>query len=466
MRLIQRIKGWFKMLLARKAKEEFNIVSLASERMDNSVQLWGEIYTGTPPWVDADNHIATINAAKSVAAEIALLTTMGIGINLEGSARANYLQGIIDGKVYYNLREWVEYASAYGTIILKPTLDGVDMFLPGGFIVTDYKDGIISGVAFIDQQENLDEEKWYTRVEYHRFLENGNYAVSNRCFIGSSKNDADKRIDIKYTPWAGMAEDVEMVGIDRPLYGVLKTPGANNIDVGGPLGLSCYASAIQELKDLDIAYSRNAKEILDSKRLVLLDSDRLLASGQKIKNKDALIAAKGLPDYIRAVEGNGQDDIYHEINPTLNTDMRLSGINALLSQLGFKCGFSNGYFVFNEKSGMVTATQVESDDRRTIQLIKDTRDSLEDCLNGLIYALDKMADLYSLAPLGAWEVVYDFGDITYNREEDRARWLSYVNAGRVPFWYYLVKFEGYTEEDAKALEAQAKPKETLFGEEE
>ena len=61
---------------------------------------------------------------------------------------------------------------------------------------------------------------------------------------------------------------------------------------------------------------------------------------------------------------------------------------------------------------------------------------------------------------------YDFGDITYNREEDRARWISYVNAGRVPFWYYLVKFEGYTEEDAKALEQKAKPKETLFGEEE
>lgn len=466
MRLIQRIKGWFKMLLARKAKEEFNIISLASERMDDNVRLWGEIYTGTPPWVDADNHIATINAAQSVAAEIARLATMGIGVNLEGTARASYLQGIIDGKVYYNLREWVEYASAYGTIILKPTLDGVDMFLPGGFIVTDYKDGLISGVAFIDQQENLDEEKWYTRVEYHRFLDNGNYAVSNRCFIGSSKNDADKRIDIKFTPWAGMAEDVEMVGIDRPLFGVLKTPGANNIDVGGPLGLSCYASAIQELKDLDIAYSRNAKEILDSKRLVLLDSDRLLASGQKIRNKDALVAAKGLPDYIRAVEGNGQDDIYHEINPSLNTDMRLSGINALLSQLGFKCGFSNGYFVFNEKSGMVTATQVEADDRRTIQLIKDTRDSLEDCLNGLIYALDKMADLYSLAPLGAWEVVYDFGDITYSYELDKQTWWKYVQMGKVPFWYYLVKFEGMTEEDAKELEAQAKPKETLFGEEE
>lgn len=454
------------MLLARKAKEEFNIISVASERMGDNVRMWGDIYTGLAPWVDADNHITTINAAKSVAAEVARLTTMGIGVQIDGSARAQWLQGVFDGKCYYSLREWVEYASAYGTIVLKPSLDGVDIFLPGSFIVTDYKDGIISGLAFIDQQENLEEEKWYTRVEYHRFLDNGNYAVSNRCYIGSSKNDADKRIDIKYTPWAGMAEDVEMVGIDRPLCGVLKTPGANNIDVGGPLGMSCYANAIQELKDLDIAYSRNAKEVYDSKRLVLLDSDRLLASGTKVRNKDALIAQKGLPDYIRAIEGTGQDDIYHEINPSLNTEERLKGINALLSQIGFKCGFSNGYFVFNEKSGMVTATQVEADDRRTIQLIKDTRDCLEDCLNGLIYALDKMADLYSLSPLGAWEVVYDFGDITYNREEDRARWLSYVNAGRVPFWYYLVKFEGYTEEEAKLLEQEAKPKETLFGSEE
>lgn len=465
MGFISKVKGWFKMLLARKAKEEFNIKSVASDRMKTAVELWGDIYTGIPPWVDPDNHIFTINAAQSIAAEIGRLTTMGIGVHLEGSARANYLQSVIDGKVYYNLREWVEYASAYGTVILKPTLDGVDLMLPGAFIVTEYQNGEIRAAAFVDQRENEDEEMWYTRIEYHRFLENGNYAVSNRCFIGSSKGDVEKRIDIEKTPWAGMAEDVEIMGIDRPLFGVLKTPGANNIDIGGPLGLSTFASAIQELKDLDIAYSRNSKEIFDSKRIVLMDSDRLLPNGYYLNNS---MNRANIPDYIKIVDGDGSEnsDVYHEINPSLNTDVRLTGINALLSQIGFKCGFSNGYFVFNEKSGMVTATQVEADDRRTIQLIKDVRDCLEDCLNGLIYALDKMADLYSLAPLGAWEVVYDFGDITYNREEDRARWLSYVNAGRVPFWYYLVKFEGYTEEDAKALEAQAKPKETLFGEEE
>ena len=102
-----------------------------------------------------------------------------------------------------------------------------------------------------------------------------------------------------------------------------------------------------------------------------------------------------------------------------------------------------------------------------VKNIKDVRDKLEDCLNGLIGALNAFADLYDLAPVGEYEVVYDFGDITYNQEEDRARWYGYVTAGRVPFWFYLVKFEGMTEADAKALVKEAQPKTPkMFGGEE
>ena len=117
---------------------------------------------------------------------------------------------------------------------------------------------------------------------------------------------------------------------------------------------------------------------------------------------------------------------------------------------------------------MVTATQVESDDRRTIQFIKDVRDKLEDCIDGLIYALNVFADLYGLAPVGAYETTYDFGDITYNREEDRARWWQYVVQGKASAWRYFQKFEGMSEEEAKAMiaEAQGEQKEpTLFGQE-
>lgn len=202
-----------------------------------------------------------------------------------------------------------------------------------------------------------------------------------------------------------------------------------------------------------------------------MDSDRLLPgliTGAPNAEKNRYAAEKmGLPDYVKAVEGDGGAPFYQEINPTLNTDARLTGLNALLSQIGYKCGFSNGYFVFNEQTGLATATQIEADQQRTIQLIKDCRDQLENCLNDLLYALDKLADLYDLAPTGTWEVNFDFGDITYNRDEDRARWLSYANGNKVPFWYYLTKFEGFTEKEARALVEQAQPEEpTLFGEEE
>lgn len=460
------------MLFKSKAKEEFNIESVTSDEMQRMIERCARIYQGKPEWIDRDDHIKTINFAKAVCSETARLATLAIGIQIDGSARAAWLQGQID-KIYFNLRHWVEYGCAYGTVILKPNGQTVDVITPDRFIVTDQGNGEITGVVFVNSEIDGQGKKFYTRLEYHRFLEDGNYAISNRCYVGKAKDDMGKVIDIDETPWAGLLEEALIENIEQPLYGVLRTPHANNIDIDSPLSLPIFADAIEEFKDLDTAYSRNAKEIRDSKRLVLLDSDRLLPSGGKVRNTasgfEKAREELKLPDYVKNVYGAGgtQESFYQEINPALNTDTRLSGINALLSQIGYKCGFSNGYFVFNESTGIQTATGVEAEQQRTIQFIKDVRDKLENCLDDLIYALNVFADLYNLAPTGTYEAVYDFGDITYNEDEDRARWYGYVTAGKIPFWYYLVKFEGFSEEEAKALEAEAQPKEpTLFGEEE
>ena len=67
-------------------------------------------------------------------------------------------------------------------------------------------------------------------------------------------------------------------------------------------------------------------------------------------------------------------------------------------------------------------------------------------------------------PVGKYEVTYDFGDLTYNREEDRQRWWGYVISGAVPKWYYFNKFEGMSEEDAKKMVEEAEPKEPILPE--
>ena len=451
------------MLGRSKAKDEFDIETVSSEQMQSWIRECVSIYQGNPCWLDEEEHIDTINFAKALCSETARLATLGIGIKLDGSARADWLMEQVD-KVYYQFRHWVEYGCAYGTIILKPNGSSIDLYTPDMFEIVHMNNGKIDGVIFHNWKQVG--KKWLTRLEYHRFEDNL-YKISNKCYIGNLPDDTKERIDILETTWSMLAEESAVANMDKPLFGVLRTPQANNIDMDSPYGLPIFSEAIQELRDLDIAYSRNAKEVLDSKRTVLLDSDSMIIPGTKLSMQthtalDATRRKLGLPDMIRNVKGDGKEMFYQEINPLLNTEMRLKGINALLSQIGYKVGFSNGYFVFNESMGIQTATQVEADQQRTIQFIKDVRDKLEDCLEGVIYALDVFASLYGLAPNGNYETAYDFGDITYSVEEDRVRWWGYVQAGKVPAWMYFMKFEGMTEDEAKAMTEEAEPKTTTL----
>lgn len=456
------------MIFKNRAKEDFNIESITSSEMENMIEKCFAIYQGRPHWLDEEDHIKTINFAKAVCSETARLAMLGTKITIDGSARAVWLQEQIDS-IYFKLRDWVEYGCAYGTVILKPNGDGVDLVTPGNFIVTDSNNGEISGVVFINRETVG--KKYYTRLEYHRFVD-GVYAITNRCYVGDSESDNGKPVDITKTPWSGLLEETFIQNVENPLYGVLKMPHANNVDVDSPMGLPIFSDAIEELKDLDIAYSRNSKEILDSKRTVLIDSDKMLPSGTPVSQMtgagfERKRSDMKLPDYVRNVYGNGRDNFYQEINPQLNTDTRLSGLNALLSQIGYKIGYSNGYFVFNESTGIQTATGVEAEQQRTIQFIKDVRDKVEGCLGRVIYALSAFADLYDLASVGTYETAFDFGDITYDREQDRTRWWGYVVSGKVPAWMYFMKFEGMSEEESKAMVAEATPKQpTLFGSEE
>lgn len=469
------------MIFKKQAEEDFNIQAAEFPEMESLINRCANIYRGAPEWLDDEDNIKTINFAKTVCSETARLTTLAIGIQIGGSARATWLQKQIN-KVYFQIRHWVEYGCAYGTVFIKPNGESLDVFTPADVMIVDYDNQEIKGIIFKDSYTVG--RKYYTRLEYHRFVETTvdgvttyPYYVSNRAYVSKSPQSIGNKIDLKQTKWADLMADTPPIlkangeKLDGPLFGVLRTPQANNVDISTPLGLPVFAEGIEELGDIDVAYSRNAGEIKDSQKIALLDDRLLMPSGTPV----SAMSPRGmenrrnemkLPHYVKNVFGQDEKEFYQEINPQLNTDARLAGINALLSQLSYKCGFSSGYFVFNEKTGMVTATQVEADDRRTIQFIKDVRDKLEDCLNGVIYALNVFADLYDLTPVGVYETTYDFGDITYNREEDRARWWQYVVQGKVPAWLFFVKFEGMTEEEAKAMVEEAQPDEpTLFGEE-
>lgn len=70
--------------------------------------------------------------------------------------------------------------------------------------------------------------------------------------------------------------------------------------------------------------------------------------------------------------------------------------------------------------------------------------------------MDVYATLYGLAPSGVYDLAFDWDDSLLNDPDARKQqFWQYVEAGRFPFARYLVEFEGYTEDEAAQIVAEA-----------
>lgn len=437
-------------------KKTFKTDIIVSNEMENAQELWHKLIKGVPPWSGKDD-IESINFAAFLCSDTAKKICLDVDISVTGSERADYLKSVIDS-VKKVLRDKVQDGCAYGGIMFKPngntSTDSCVDYITDFYVTATNSNGDILGCIFADKF--IENDTYYTRLEYHRF-ENGKYFISNKAFRSKLNDDLGSEIDLaSVEKWAHLQPETPPIeNVDKPLFAYFKMPYNNTIDEGSPLGVSVFHNAIKELKDLDIAWSRKSGEIEDSKHITFLPQTAIQFSKQrKIK----------LPRFVKGTDiGTAVDDTVHEHVATLLTEQRITDINSILSMISTKCGFSQGQFVLDRKTGAVTATQIESDDRETIETIKEMRDSLESCINQLLYALSKYADLFDLAPLGKYEAVYNFGDLTYNYEEDRARHWQYVTSGKYPLWRYFVKFEGMSEEEAKQVTAEAQNENTSKG---
>lgn len=442
----------------------FGTELLTSGSMQAALERWDNISVGRPPWLHGEDGIETINMAKHISDTRAKLTALDIGLALSGSARADFLQGIADS-LLRRLPDKLCDADRLGGMIVKWNGGSWDFILPGDFGITSKDDnGEITGAVFASH--TVERGRGFTRLEMHSLESGGLYRVRNKAFADRPGPGGEALLGqevplSKVVRWAHLAPEVTLRNIKRPLFAHYRVPGANTIDPASPLGLSVFAGALPELKAIDIAVSRKNMEVEDSKHITFVGQNLVqFAGSHQIQ----------LPRFVKGLGMGLQDNetaSIHEHTPTLLTDQRIKDINFDLSMAGVKCGFSEGVFVLDGQTGMITATQVEADDRDTIQTIKADRDALKTALEQALYGADVLCTLYNLAPHGSYETAFHFGDITYSYEEDKAAWRSYAAQGWIPKWLYFVKFEGMSEEEAKALceeaEAAGREKAGLFG---
>lgn len=474
MKILSQIKAVWNKLFRKEIEEKFDTDLQLSPLMETWINKFYMITSGHPEWENVKDDIASINFAGYIDDVTAGLTTLDLGIEMPDTPRGQFLQEQAD-YILQVINDKVSEAIGNAGIMFKPNGVNVDYIAPGNFAPTetDSNENIL-GCVF--QNQKRQGKYIYTRLEWHRFENMINeareekrlYRITNYAYkadagaasfgLSIDVKDIGKPCELKEVKeWANLEADVILENIERPLFAYFKNPAPNRLDRTSPLGVPIWHNCIKELKDLDVAWGRKSGEVEDSKHMTFLPESVI---------RYADVHNITLPRWVRGVQmGDGKDEVIHEHVSTLLTEQRIKDINSILAMISTKCGFSQGMFVLDEKTGMMTATQVEADDQETIRTIKNIRDPLRDALNNLFYGLNVMADLYTGIPAEDWRTIesgitYNFGDITYSYNEDKANWWRYRLQGDVPAWMYYVKFEGMSEDEARKMIEEAEPQDS------
>ncbi len=476
-------------LFKTNAEKEFGVDIISSDFMEIAQTEWQNIIKGRPYWTSDD--VRTINFAKFLCYYTSKKTCLDLNVTISGSDRADYINQCISAMIKKSIRDKVEDACGAGGIILKPSgtynpAGAIDYVMPGSFAVTEKNsNGDILGIIFIDRQVKGDD--YYTRLEYQHFTsaisEDGEntgrtYSIENKAFKSRGSDSLGRSIALTDVPeWKDVPESITISNVEKPLFGYFKMPYNNTIDYASPEGVAVFANCIEELRNLDVAWSRKDDEVFDSQHLTFIDENALLKRDTNTGDKKRLELPRFVKGLKHGVDANSTID---EHIPTMLTEQRVADINSILSMISTKAGFSQGQFVLDRKTGVATATEIESDDSETVETINDIRASLKSAMKDLIYALDKYCDVFFDMPSGyvnaldenvADEDVFYFKDLLASFEQDRTRAYQLMTNGVYSKRKYLKEYEGFNDKEIDEMFAEieeenaSEQKGGLYGEE-
>ena len=436
-------------------KNKLGIEVAISPKMRNAIRTWYKAYTNESEWLNKD--VQSLNIPASVASEIARLVTLECEIKASGSSKSDYIDKQLD-YIRNNKKNIVEVAGSVGGVILKPYVSGTDIKIDCVYqdemIPYRYDDGgCITGVIF--PSYCVDKEKRYTRLEIHDFTAE-KYTITNKCYVSKEINvdtncirSLGNEVPLNsVSEWRNIETEVVITGSDVPWFSFFKIPIANNIDRKSPLGVSVYARAIDNIKNADIQASRMDWEFESKETAIEMDESYFEEDiyGSKV-------IPKGKERLYRTYNGETLSDgskLFKHFSPDIRDESFSRGLDKILKRIEFNCGLAYGT-ISDPQNVDKTAEEIKSSKQRSYQLVKDIQESLQNSIEGLVHVIDLMSDASGLVPDGDYDLSFVWDDsIVVDAEKERMQDLQDVREGLLPKWKYKVKWQGLSEEQAKA----------------
>lgn len=444
--MFEKMLGWIRTTIFKLMGKE-NTELTISPKMETLIDLWARMYC-------ADAKGQPLQLPVLISSEFARLVTVESQITITGSVRADWLQTQIT-PFLNNLRAYVEYACALGGAVFKPYVSGdgilIDMVQEDCFSPTAFDSSKrMTGAIFTEQI--LRKGKIYTRAESHEFVQ-GKETVQNLAFSSSTNTSLGTQVTLSIVPeWAELAPDIEISGIDRPLFAYFRIPLANNKDRSSPLGVSVFANAAGSIQDANEQYGWLRWEYDGGQLAIDVAAQALRPRADGTVGLDK----RGQRLYRRSIEtGATSGDFYHAFAPALRDASYQAGLDNLLKKIEFQCHLAFGTFS-DPASVEKTATEFKISKQRSYTAVRDIQKSLETAISDLVYAMDRLATLYHLAPEGDYELSCQWHDSVL-QDEETLRMIDRDDAlnGFIPKWQYNKRWRSMTEDEAKQAVQEA-----------
>lgn len=258
------------------------------------------------------------------------------------------------------LSDNLEKMFALGTSALALDLDGIIVDTNGNIvsganatikiksynatriIPISYDNGIITEVAFVSET-NIKGKTYYT-VSSH-IKEPDGYVIYN---------------DIYNANYQKVNLNIPVLSIIRtksikPLFVIMKTNIANNVDLDSPLGISVYYNAIDTLKGIDQVYDNCVVEVINGRRIIMMNKCLLTCDDQ-----GKPIAPQDMRQSLMQFFGDDADTSINEyikdFAPSLRSNELDAELQNQLNMFSSLVGFGTKFYNFSF-SGGVTATE-------------------------------------------------------------------------------------------------------------
>ena len=405
----------------------------------SEIDRWTAVYEGHPAWQTVKKaglqankggtrQLNSLNVGKVLCDELAhRVFAEQCEITAGREDYDEYLREFLDREGFWRqMPRLLARAFAEGGMVIREYIDGgkvrLDYVEGRSFYPTQWTGKDITGGIFVTQSAKGG--FYYTLFERHSF-EDGVSRISHRLFRSGTKDNLGEEVPVDLLYEFDTAPETSV-----PQFQYYAPNIANNRDTALPLGISCFANALDTLRSIDIAFDSLVREfILGRKRIIVPSScirtvvDPDTGKVEKYFDSD--------DEVYQALKCDDDKDLKIQDNTmTLRIEEHSQGISTLLNILCFQCGLSAGTLAFDAHSGVKTATEIVSEENKTAVTMRNYKNLLAETIQQTCTAVLELAMATGEISTGDFDIVIGFKDnIIIDDNQLIENNINLVNAG-------------------------------------